>query len=155
VKRIALLVLALVMALLVGGGIASASIPSTVGTINGCRKNTDGTLRVIDSAASCPNGWTSLNWAQNPMGELNYLASNFPGPLHFDAGGVNGAAEACPAGWPVVVSGGAEAPTNTPLVLTSTWPIQNYGWQAIWRNTSDQAIDVSVTIHLVCGRVIT
>ncbi|HZM74657.1 MAG TPA: hypothetical protein VFC19_02965 [Candidatus Limnocylindrales bacterium] len=45
-------------------GIAWASIPGGDGAIHGCYKNTDGSLRVIDSAATCPNGYTALNWAQ-------------------------------------------------------------------------------------------
>lgn len=49
---------------LLGAGIAYASIPGPDGVIHGCRKNTDGSLRAIDSAATCPNGWTALNWNQ-------------------------------------------------------------------------------------------
>lgn len=56
--------IAAVAALLLAGGIAYASIPAPDGTINGCRKNTDGSLRVIDSTATCASGWTALNWSQ-------------------------------------------------------------------------------------------
>jgi hypothetical protein len=64
VKRVASIVVGAMAMVLVGVGIAWASIPGADGVIHGCRKNTDGSLRAIDSAATCPNGWTSLNWAQ-------------------------------------------------------------------------------------------
>lgn len=60
---------AAIAAVLLLGGIAYASIPAPDGTINGCRKNTDGSLRVIDSTATCPSGYTALNWNQTgPQG---------------------------------------------------------------------------------------
>lgn len=60
---------AVATASLLGGAVAWASIPAPDGTINGCRKNTDGSIRVIDSTATCPSGWTALNWSQTgPQG---------------------------------------------------------------------------------------
>jgi hypothetical protein len=60
-------------ALLFGGGVAVASIPAPDGTVKGCYKNNGGDLKVIDSAASCPGGYTPLNWSQTgpsgPQGE--------------------------------------------------------------------------------------
>jgi hypothetical protein len=43
-----------------------ASIPDTNGVIHGCRRTTDGDLRVIDTAVktSCPSGYRALNWNQ-------------------------------------------------------------------------------------------
>lgn len=62
----------------VGAGIAWASIPGPDGVIHGCRKNTDGSLRAIDSAATCPSGWTELNWNQTgPQGP----AGTVPTPI--------------------------------------------------------------------------
>jgi len=56
-------------AVVLAGGMAFASIPAPDGTINGCRKKADGSLRVIDSTATCPNGYTALNWNQTgPQG---------------------------------------------------------------------------------------
>jgi hypothetical protein len=56
--------------LLAGGGYAAASIPAEGGIINGCYKNKDGSLRIIDSAASCPSGYTPINWNQTgPKGD--------------------------------------------------------------------------------------
>ena len=63
--------LGLLVALLFVGGVAAASIPDGNGVIHGCRKNTDGSLRVIDTAktSTCPNGYTSLDWSQTgPQG---------------------------------------------------------------------------------------
>jgi hypothetical protein len=56
-----------VVATVVTGAMAFASIPGSTGVINGCYKSGTGTthaLTVIDSAASCPSGYTSLNWNQ-------------------------------------------------------------------------------------------
>jgi hypothetical protein len=53
---------ALVLALLLVGGAAVASVPAPDGTINGCRQDSTGNLRVIDSEETCPSGWSPLNW---------------------------------------------------------------------------------------------
>jgi hypothetical protein len=65
-KRIALVVAALLL-IGVGAGIAYASIPGPDGVIHGCYKTSNpaqGALIAIDSAASCPSGYTALNWNQ-------------------------------------------------------------------------------------------
>jgi hypothetical protein len=67
-------VAALAAAMIMLGGVAVASIPSADGVINGCRKNSTGDLRVIDSAASCPNGFTPLKW--NQMGPQGPAGAN-------------------------------------------------------------------------------
>ena len=56
--------------LIVGGGVAMATIPGSGGVINGCYNKTGGALRVIDTAAaSCSNGESALNWNQTgPQG---------------------------------------------------------------------------------------
>ncbi len=67
----AALILGIVL-LLVVGGIAYASIPGSDGVIHACYKNSNpaqGALIAIDSAASCPSGYTALNWNQiGPQG---------------------------------------------------------------------------------------
>jgi hypothetical protein len=53
--------------LLLAGGIAYASIPGPDGVIHGCYKTSggnQGSVIVVDSAASCPSGYTALNWNQ-------------------------------------------------------------------------------------------
>jgi hypothetical protein len=63
------MVAALAAPMIMLGGLAVASIPSADGVINACRKNSTGDLRVIDSGASCPSGFTPLNWNQTgPQG---------------------------------------------------------------------------------------
>jgi hypothetical protein len=64
-RKIALAVMALLLAALVGGGIAWASVPAPDGSINGCYKTSgpaQGAVIVIDSTASCPSGYAPLNW---------------------------------------------------------------------------------------------
>ncbi len=58
---------AIVVGLLLGGGIAYASIPGPDGVIHACYKTSNpaqGAVIAIDSAASCPSGYTALNWNQ-------------------------------------------------------------------------------------------
>jgi len=67
-RRIAI---AAVTLLVLGGAVAYATIPDSSGVIHGCRKNSGGNVRVIDSGAgqTCPTGWTPLNWSQTgPQG---------------------------------------------------------------------------------------
>jgi hypothetical protein len=56
---------------LLGSAVAWASIPDSAGVIHGCRKTSDGSVRVIDTAVTqnCPNGFVSMNWNQTgPQG---------------------------------------------------------------------------------------
>jgi len=66
-----LAILAAVLAVLVvGGGVALATIPGGGGAINGCYNKSSGALRVIDSTvASCSNGESAISWNQTgPQG---------------------------------------------------------------------------------------
>jgi hypothetical protein len=59
----------LVLALV--SGVAYASIPGSDGLIHACRKNTDGSVRVIDTdlGQTCASGWTAFTWNQTgPQG---------------------------------------------------------------------------------------
>jgi len=57
--------------------IAYASIPGPDGVIHACYKNTDGSTRIIDSSACCPNGYTALNWNQvGPSGPPGVNGTN-------------------------------------------------------------------------------
>jgi collagen triple helix repeat protein len=54
-----------VVAAVVAGGIAYASIPDANGVIHGCYRPTTGQLIVIKSdGKGCETGWTPLNWSQ-------------------------------------------------------------------------------------------
>jgi hypothetical protein len=72
--RKALLTLAALL-VVVAGGIAYAAIPGADGTINGCYKMSDGTLRVIDAEAGekCKSSEKPIAWSQTgppgPPGE--------------------------------------------------------------------------------------
>ena len=58
-----------IVALLVCGGVAFATIPGSGGAISGCYAKKDGSLRVIDSTAQCKSGETALSWNQaGPQG---------------------------------------------------------------------------------------
>jgi hypothetical protein len=57
--------LVLVAGAAIAGGVAYASIPGPDNVIHGCRDNRSGALSVIDSAATCPKGTTSLTWNQS------------------------------------------------------------------------------------------
>src|SRR5579884_2792712 len=57
------------ISLTLAGAVAYASIPGPGGVINGCIKNSDSTVRVIDSTQTCGSNETALNWNQTgPQG---------------------------------------------------------------------------------------
>jgi hypothetical protein len=64
----ALLIFAAAGLLMLTSSSALAAIPDADGTIHACRKNSDGSLRVIDTAttANCPRGYTGLSWTSIP-----------------------------------------------------------------------------------------
>jgi hypothetical protein len=75
--RVRLTALVAVVLGLAAGGIAYASIPGPGGVINGCYLKSGGALRVIDSAAKCKSGETSLNWNQKgPTGARGPTGAN-------------------------------------------------------------------------------
>jgi hypothetical protein len=96
-KRIAPIVAALLI-LGIGAGIAYATIPGPDGMIHACYKTSNpaqGALIAIDSAASCPSGYTALNWNQTgPQGEPGLAGvhvvevpyGNYTGQIHCPAG---------------------------------------------------------------------
>lgn len=79
-------VTALAAASLLGGAMAYASIPGPDGVVHGCYKTATpnkGTLLAVDSAASCPSGYTALDWNQTgPAGP--------PGPAYTPPVGTRG-----------------------------------------------------------------
>lgn len=64
--RKSITVLSAAAALALVGGVAVASVPDASGVIHGCRKASDGSVRVIDTASTptCPSGYVALNWSQ-------------------------------------------------------------------------------------------
>lgn len=139
-------------ALLVGGlvtGIAVASIPGPDGTIHGCYKNStpaQGALLAIDSAASCPSGYTALNWNQTgpqgpagPPGLSNVHVVTVYGTA--DANGNGSVVAPCTSGevglaggynvFPDDDPGNIQVLVDKPLLQTDT---QSVGWHLVVRH---------------------
>jgi hypothetical protein len=108
----------LVVAFLLVGGVALASIPDANGAIHGCRKNSDGSMRVIDSDAgqTCANGWTPLNWSQTgpqgPAGPSGMQRSIPAGNATLATGEQRRVTVLCPAGQAVIGGGWAQPGDN-------------------------------------------
>lgn len=75
-SRVGVASVAAVLAAVVVGGVGWASIPDSGGFIHGCYKTggTNHKLSIIDDSvtASCPHGYTSLNWS---TGQLQFTAT--------------------------------------------------------------------------------
>jgi len=68
-------------AVLVGGGIAYATIPDSTGKIHACYKTSGGSLRVIDSG-SCLSSEAPLSWSQTgPQGSQGVQGDRGPSDL--------------------------------------------------------------------------
>lgn len=136
-KRTAAVAVAAVAGLIVAGGVAYASIPDSSGVIHGCRKNTDGSMRVIDdSSQSCASGWSSLNWNQTgPQGPsgVNSFEEWTGSATTVAAGSFNQSIVDCPTG-KVATGGGLSEDSdfggsNTDLVLRYEGPIfSGHSW---------------------------
>jgi hypothetical protein len=120
------------------GGVAVASIPGPDGVISGCRKNTTGDLRVVDSAASCPIGYTALNWnqtgPQGPAGVSGYerVENFFPLTPGFTYSAVWSTVQ-CPSGKQPLGGGGMapEEPGGAGWAIERTRPVNGPpdGWE--------------------------
>jgi hypothetical protein len=162
-KRV-LFVLAIVAALLVGGGIAYASIPGPDGVIHGCRKNTDGSLRVIDSTATCPNGWTALNWSQTgPQGPPGISGYEVVTVTESFADVSTGTAIAmCPAGKRVIGGGGGTGHVadggNTDYYAQLSesrpmYPPNVDGWYVLVRRDDNSVSTFDLVAFAICANV--
>jgi hypothetical protein len=133
--------------LVLGGGIAYASIPDSGGVIHACYAQKDGSLRVIDSPSqTCGSKETALSWnAQGPQGP-----QGAPGPQGPPgANGVSGyevvtvhdpapsgdadITVTCPSGKKALGGGGEETPPfeNLGTVVSSRPLIDGTGWRVI------------------------
>ncbi len=71
---------ALIVAL---GGAAFAAIPDSSGTIHGCAKKRNGSLRVVESAGDCRAGEFPISWNDNSGGRLLHFGPVLlPGGQH-------------------------------------------------------------------------
>lgn len=78
------IVLALTIIGVAGASIAYASIPEPSGVIHGCRHNSTGLLRVIDSGETCRSGESPLDWVQSAGFEV-YRSFGFSPPVEITA----------------------------------------------------------------------
>ena len=78
VYRIGWLAGVAILALILGTGLVSrlGAQNGTGGTINACKHDRTGVLRIVDASSSCAGGWTALNW--NVQGAPG--APGAPGP---------------------------------------------------------------------------
>jgi hypothetical protein len=125
-----LIVIGLALTLLgAGAGVAYASIPAPDGVIHGCYKTSTGMLIAIDSSASCPSGYTALNWNQTgPQGPAGspglsgiHVVTLVNAPQYGELD--------CPSG-EVALSAVAQSGSVTPVVDANNRPIgYQYGLQ--------------------------
>lgn len=154
-KRRAFILAALLV--LVGSAVAVAAIPSADGTIHGCRKNSNGTLRVIDAEAGqqCQQGETALTWNQTgPQGPQGPAGTDgISGYEVVTVAGVGGftATVACPTG-KHAISGGAHwnGLTHDPIAnfrLVGSYPTADRtGWTVEYELHSN-----TVDAYAVCA----
>lgn len=156
-RKLAVLGAALLL-LFVGAGIAWASIPGPDGVIHGCRKNTDGSLRAIDSAATCPSGWTELNWSQTgPQGPAGGVSGYevvtadriWPG----GGGSASGTLEAaCPTGKKVLGGGWRSQQLDSPnLLIHWSYPDVSNNWWSVRYTVTDAGAAFTLTSYAVCA----
>ena len=99
-------------------GSAIASIPGPGGTIKGCYKKSNGSLRVIDSAKSCQSSEKALTWnTKGPAGPSEAF-SGYRDPAVTVQGGYLDVAR-------LDVPGGSYAVTATALLRTPSPPGQD------------------------------
>jgi hypothetical protein len=153
--------LAAVLLMGIGAVVAYASIPGPDGVIHGCYKTSNpaqGALIAIDSAASCPSGYTALNWNQTgPQGPAGAngisgyeVVSASATPVEAQTGfWVAGPANAtCPTG--KVPLGGGATTGNSEVDLSQSAPNGNNGWIATANaNTSSFQLNV----YAICATV--
>lgn len=149
-----------------GTGIAFASIPGPDGVVHGCYKTSSpaqGTLTVIDSAASCPSGTASLNWnqagPQGPAGSpgisgYQVVTKAETDPPFADYGHQS---VQCPAGKVPLGGGGTFAWVNTGdnvADMANSAPTSD-GWQVGWvaGSIGGESGDATLTGYAVCANV--
>ena len=136
-----------------------ASIPGPGGIINGCRKNSDGSLKVIDSAATCGNGYTALDWNQTgPQGPAGangvsgYELATRNVALSPDTNGVF--TVSCPTGKQAL---GGSATWQTNNTQTFSWPNGSFTATSaeLLTTTTYEALIGGVTVNSVLHLTVT
>lgn len=146
---------------LVVGGTAWASIPDSNGVIHGCRKNVDGSVRVVDTDAgqTCPNGYTALNWGQ--VTNTTVVTSSQGSGMEYQPGDGPLTAAVCPSGWKVVAGGWEYNPSQNlawdtfRVVRDKPVSLLAYpnGWSVRFMNVTDQPQVMSVEVYAICTPV--
>jgi hypothetical protein len=153
-----LLIAAGIAVLVIGAGVAYATIPDSAGVIHGCYDN-KGALRVIDpsSGGACKNNETSLSWSQTgpqgPPGQDGTNGTNGTNgvsgwemvqedfPLPPGAGDIVGTAQQdvanCPAGKKVLGGGITTDDWVNSIVRYSGPNAAGTQWRVIIQRTND------------------
>jgi hypothetical protein len=153
--RIALATAVIAAVGLGAAGVAWASIPGSDGVIHGCYKNSgDNRVIVVDSEASCPSGYTALDWNQagpsGPPGISGYeqVFRNWPG---LSAGVAADDYVDCPAG-KAVLGGGFDV-TGSGDSVQASWP-SNASPPGRWNVRVVPTVDLDhVTVFATCAYV--
>jgi hypothetical protein len=147
-----------VTALVLVGGVAAAGIPGADGIIHGCRKNNDGSLRVIDSEAGqvCPNGYTPLDWSQTgpqgPPGPSGVQRSIVAQSVPLAAGENRRITVACLAGQAVISGGWSQGGDNIHVYSSRPQVVPVEAWVLDVVNTS---LDLgSMEAYVICAVVV-
>jgi len=146
-----LLGVVVLVAALLGAGVAYAAIPGPDGVIHGCYSTGlgSGALYVIDSEEECPMGYAALNWNQTaPAGLAGYevLSPGFvivgPHSAH-----THSASLECPVG-KVVLSGGGDG-SSKPQADGTGWDF-TFAHGHVFENA-----ELHVTAWIICAEVAT
>lgn len=139
-----LVVAAIVSGVGIAGGAAFAAIPGSGGVINGCYSTKNGALSVVDSAAKCPNGTSSITWNQTgPQGPAGPAGPT--GPT-----GPQGPAGPSSVNWTQMVSP-VGLPVSGPLISVNE-PGPNAVSQAtVWLLNNSTTTTYNVWCQLVMG----
>jgi hypothetical protein len=176
----ALIVIGAALILMIGGAVAYAQIPSADGTITGCYMKSGGSIRIIDTGASCKSSETKLTWNQKGQPGTNGT-NGTPG-----TNGTNGVSGweivtrsdddgdianikslgtiiVCPTGKKVTGGGGSASVTTAaggsrfPALLESEPGNEGRSWNVAWGMGNDGAFATGDTLHYniyaVCSTV--
>ena len=130
--------------LITGATVAGASIPDSGGSIHGCYKDSDldkGSLYVIDSAETCPTGYTALNWNQTvPRSGASQDFDLSPGEHRITM--------LCPTGYAVFSGGWSQGADNVHIFSSRPQYTPTEGWVFDVDNTA--ASNAGMSFYVIC-----
>lgn len=140
------------------GGIAHAALSESAGTINACRANGSGLLRVVDEQAACKATETPLSWSSGPMRPTQFI-TRFGTVELVDPGRFGSPHALCAAGEQAVAGQFSGQPG---MELIASLPVRSFpdlafadegdvgiGWRFTFRNTTEQT--ASVQARVICA----